>query len=152
MPVRGRFHDGRFDLALMLKDYAGRGYTMATTEAGLLPYYSEWNAVDVYGYNDRWIAHHGLSAEYLDQRSPELIVIAGTFPLAGGRPAIETMKQFVEMNDYVLAAAYGADPAKVHYYYVRRGFADAEGLVRRIRGLDYTWYMSGRRAIDFAAE
>ncbi len=152
MPVRGRFHDGRFDMALMLKHYAVRGYTMAATEAGLLPYYSEWNAVDVYGYNDRWIAHHGLSSEYLDRRSPQLIVIAGTFPLEGGRPAIEALKQFVEMNDYVLAAAYGGDRAKVHYYYLRRGFADAEALVQKIRELDYTWYMSGKRAIDFAAE
>jgi hypothetical protein len=152
MTVLGRFHDGRFDMARMLNVYSGRGYTMATTEAGLLPYYSEWNAVDVYGYNDRWIAHHGLSEAYLDRRHPELIVIAGTYPLAGGRPAIGILQHYVEKNDYVLAAAYGGDRTKVHYYYVRRGFADTDALVQSIRDLDYGWYMSGRTAIDFAAE
>ena len=152
MVVRGRFHDGRIDMALMLHEYASRGYTMATTEAGLLPYYSEWDAIDVYGYNDRWIAHHGLSEEYLDRRHPELIVVAGTFPLQGGRPAIEVLKHYVARNDYLLAAAYGGDRHKVHYYYVRRGFADANVLVTRIRSLDYVWYMSDEPAIDFAGE
>lgn len=152
MPVRGRFHDGRFDMARMLNEYSGRGYTVATTEAGLLPYYSEWNAVDVYGYNDRWIAHHGLSEAYLDDRHPELVVVAGTYPLAGGRPAIGILKQYVETKDYILAAAYGADRTKVHYYYVRRGCADTDALVQGIRNLDYVWYMSGGTATDFAAE
>jgi hypothetical protein len=152
MTVRGRFHDGRFDMARMLNEYSGSGYTMATTEAGLLPYYSEWSAIDVYGYNDPWIAHHGLSEEYLADRHPELVVIAGTFPLEGGRPAIGILKRYVEQDGYVLAAAYGGDRAKVHYYYVRRGFADAEVLVRRIRDFDYVWYMSGTKAIDFTTE
>jgi len=150
MTVKGRFHDGRFDMARMLNEYSGRGYTMATTEAGLLPYYSEWNAVDVYGYNDRWIAHHGLTEEYLDRRPPELVVIAGTYPLSGGRPAIGVLEQYVERNNYVLAAAYGGDRTKVHYYYIRREFADTDVLVQRIREMDYMWYMSGQTAIDFA--
>ena len=38
--------DGRYDVAVMLSKYADRHYTIATTEAGLLPLYSGWRAID----------------------------------------------------------------------------------------------------------
>ncbi len=158
MIVQGRFHDGRFEMGVLLSKYAGRGYTMATTEAGLLPYYSKWNAVDLYGFNDRWIAHHNLSADYLDRYKPEIIMMSTRFPLVVP-PGVPTAsyaplcvaKRYAEENGYVLAAAYGGGPDKVHYYYVRRGFADSDEIVREIRHLDYTWYLSGHRAVDFAS-
>jgi hypothetical protein len=46
-----------------------------TTEAGLLPYYSGWTAVDTWGLNDQFIAHNGgLTVEYLDQYKPHIIM------------------------------------------------------------------------------
>jgi hypothetical protein len=44
--------DGRFEVAQYLSQFAGRQYTVATTEAGLLPLYSGWQAVDPWGLND----------------------------------------------------------------------------------------------------
>jgi len=67
--------DGRLEMAKMLSDYRGKGYVIATTEAGLLPYYSGWDAVDTWGLNDQWIAHNGaLTVEYLDQYKPHIIM------------------------------------------------------------------------------
>jgi hypothetical protein len=59
--------DGRYDVAKMLSEFQGNGYVIATSEAGLLPFYSNWNAIDTWGLNDEWIAHHGeITAGYLD--------------------------------------------------------------------------------------
>ncbi len=53
---------------------------MATSEAGLLPLYSQWNAIDTWGLNDEWIAHHGeITADYLDRYKPELIIFHAHF-------------------------------------------------------------------------
>ena len=79
---------GLYDAALVLRDYQRRNYALATTEAGLLPLYSTWRAVDAWGLNDAWIAHHGgITEEYLDRYRPEVIVFHAYFspetPAAG---------------------------------------------------------------------
>ncbi len=76
----GYSRDGRYDMAQVLEPYASRGYTMATSEAGLLPLYSQWNAIDTWGLNDEWIAHNGgITADYLDRYKPELIIFHAHF-------------------------------------------------------------------------
>ena len=53
---------------------------MATTEAGLLPLYSTWSAVDAWGLNDAFIASNGgITEEYLDRYRPEVIVFHAYF-------------------------------------------------------------------------
>jgi hypothetical protein len=67
--------DGRYDVGIMLSDYKERGYTLATTEAGLVPLYSGWRAVDTWGLNDQWIAHNGgVTEEYLKRQNPDIIL------------------------------------------------------------------------------
>jgi arabinofuranosyltransferase len=59
---------GLHDAALVLRDYAPRGFSLVTTEAGLLPLYSGWRAVDAWGLNDAYVAHRGgIDEEYLDR-------------------------------------------------------------------------------------
>ena len=71
---------GLYDAALILRDYRSRSYALVTTEAGLLPLYSTWRAVDAWGLNDAWIAHHGIiTEEYLDRYRPEVIVFHAYF-------------------------------------------------------------------------
>jgi hypothetical protein len=78
-------------------------YTMVTTEAGLLPLYSGWQAVDAWGLNDSWIAHHGLTDEYLERSHPALIVIAsGNWPR--WRQMTERLERFAKTGQYILAA------------------------------------------------
>jgi hypothetical protein len=152
--------DGRYDVAVMLREYAGRGYTMATTEAGLLPYYSEWRAVDTWGLNDKWIAHHGMiTDDYLKSHSPALIMLhAGFGPLDPPPPdssepwmhQVLTLRRYAERHNYVLAAAFGISPADTHYYYVLPSLPDADDIVRGIRATEYMWVGGGGKAVNYA--
>ena len=157
---------GLYEAALVLRDYAPRGFALVTTEAGLLPFYSEWRAVDAWGLNDRHVAHHGgIDEAYLDRYRPEVIVFHAFFspgvPEHGervetrslGRPwyrMIMTLKGYAESRGYELAACFGRNAWDTHYYYVRRGFHQSEEIVARLRALDYYW--DGEPTTDFAAE
>jgi hypothetical protein len=162
----GYFRDGRYDMAQALQPYSGRGYTMATSEAGLLPLYSQWNAIDTWGLNDEWIAHNGgITADYLDRYKPELIIFHAHFsPLDPPTtpdhyldPAwfamTMTLKNYAESHHYILAAIFGVTPYDTHYYYVRPDFADSQTLVHlisRFRG--YSWAADdGIKAVNFAS-
>jgi arabinofuranosyltransferase len=156
--------DGRYDVGKALSKFQDKGYTLATSEAGLLPLYSNWRAIDVWGLNDQWIAHHGaVTADYLDRFKPELIVFHAYFsPLVPPRINEKnmaqawfrmtiTLKDYAESRDYVLAAVFGDSPYESHYYYVRRGFADSDALVQQIAHTkSYYWYATGRKAINYA--
>lgn len=161
--VTGRttyYSDGRYPMARMLAEYRDRGYTIATTEAGLLPLYSGWHAIDAWGLNDPWIAHNGgITTEYLATTAPELIVFHEFHSPAVGirrrcRPEwfamTQVMQQYAEANQYELAACYGDSPYDTHYYYVRRDFVDSAEMIRRIREMDYSWNGTGRRAVNYA--
>ena len=64
----------------LLAEYRGHDYVIATSEAGLLPLYSGWTAIDTWGLNDARIAHGGeVTAAYLDEYRPHLIVFHAYF-------------------------------------------------------------------------
>lgn len=150
--------------ALVLRDYSRRNYALATTEAGLLPLYSTWRAVDAWGLNDAWIAHHGgVTEDYLDRYRPEVIVFHAYFspetPESGPRVEarslgpgwyrmVMTLKAYAEKNGYTLAAVFGRDAWDTHYYYVRKGFPESREIANRLHALDYYW--DGERAANFA--
>ena len=156
---------GLYDAARVLQEYSRYNYALVTTEAGLLPLYSTWRAVDAWGLNDAFIAHHGeVTTEYLDRYRPEVIVFHAYFspgtPESGPRverrslgPAwhrmVTTLKEYAEGNGYVLAAVFGRNAYDTHYYYVRSGFARSREIADRIRALDYQW--DGEPTLDFAA-
>ncbi|HEY7922626.1 MAG TPA: hypothetical protein VII62_05545 [Vicinamibacteria bacterium] len=156
---------GLYDAGLVLRDYAARGFALVTTEAGLLPLVSEWRAVDAWGLNDPYIAHHGgIDEAYLERYRPELIVFHAYFsPRVAdhgervetrslGRPwyrMVMTLKGYAEANGYMLAACFGRNEWDTHYYYVRRGFPQGREITERLRALDYYW--DGEPTLDLAA-
>ncbi len=156
--------DGRYDAAKLLAAYAGKDYTMATSEAGLLPLYSNWSAIDAWGLNDEWIAHNGeVTAQYLDKIKPELIIFHAYFsPLVPPRLNDKnlsqdwfrmtiTLKDYAESHGYTLAAAFGDSPYEAHYYYVRPDFPDSARIVRALSAMKgYYWFGTGRKAINYA--
>lgn len=156
--------DGRLEMARMLADYRGKGYTMAVTEAGLLPYYSGWNAVDTWGLNDQFIAHNGtITVEYLDQYKPEIIMFHDYYsPLVPPKLTDANLAQrwfsmtimlktYAEENGYILAAVFGDSPYDTHYYYVRPGFEDSKRLVEQISKFrNYFYPTTGKRSINYA--
>jgi arabinofuranosyltransferase len=155
--------DGRLEMAKLLADFRGKGYVLATTEAGLLPYYSGWTAIDTWGLNDQFIAHNGLTTEYLDEYKPHVIMFHDYYsPLVPPKltePNLAQpwfsmtilLKTYAEENGYVLAAVFGDSPYDTHYYYVRSDFEDSERLVERISTFrDYYFPTTGKRSINYA--
>jgi hypothetical protein len=156
---------GLYDAANVLGQYRDRGYVLATTEAGLLPFYSGWKAIDTWGLNDQWIAHHGgqVTAEYLDRSRPHVIVSHAYFsPTA----AVEQNPRFMEdpwnrmtvtirdyaiSHGYILAAAFGVDPQNLHYYYVRPDFPESQAVSKQLASLRYRWYGTFQPATNFAS-
>jgi len=153
---------GLFDVALRLAPYRARGYTLATTEAGLLPLYSQWRSIDAWGLNDAWIAQHGVvSADYLERYHPELVMFHAYFspesPDDGSRAArrglgpawretVWVLRAYAEARGYTLAAVFARSAHESHYYYVRPGFLDHDAIVAAVRVGEYPW--DGRPAAD----
>lgn len=161
-----RSPSGLRDVATILRR-CGPNHTLATTEAGLLPFYSNWRAVDTWGLNDQWIAHHeGISETYLDRYRPDVIMIHASFsPVMRPRPEsglrflpsarkkawfamVMTLMSYAKKHCYVLAAAFGVTPDDAHYYYIRPGMPEGRTIAREIRDMDY--YVDGRKALDYA--
>lgn len=144
--------DGRYALAQKLKPYVNKGYVMATTEAGLLPYYSQWRAIDTWGLNDQWIAHQEgiISIFYLEKYRPQIIMFHDTLSKSiendiqsEGKwgKMISVLKEYVSSEKYILAARYGVTPYDTHCYYVRTDFPDSQSIISLIRKTPY--YLNG---------
>lgn len=151
------------EAGVLLGDYRDKGYVLATSEAGLLPFYSGYKTIDAWGLNDPWITHHGgITEEYLDRYKPHIIVFyAPYFPLFSAPPPrhaprgtfrqmVMTLWRYAEDRGYVLAAAFGDSVHKVQWYYVHPDFPDSEEIVRRIRDMRYVAQETGREAVNFA--
>lgn len=156
--------DGRFEMGKLLAEYRGKGYVIATTEAGLVPYYSGWAAVDTWGLNDQFIAHNGrITVEYLDRYKPHIIMFHDYYsPLVPPKLTEANLAQrwfgmtillktYAEENGYVLAAIFGDSPYDTHYYYVRPDFEDSKRLVEQISMMkNYYYPTTGKRSINYA--
>jgi arabinofuranosyltransferase len=157
-------NDGRYDMGKLLAEYRGKGYVIATTEAGLIPYYSGWTAVDTWGLNDQFIAHNGgITREYLDRYKPNIIMFHDYYsPLVPPKLTEANlaqrwfgmtilMKTYAEENGYVLAAVFGDSPYDTHYYYVRSDFADSKHMVYQISSMKRYFYpTTGKKSINYA--
>jgi hypothetical protein len=161
---------GGQQLAERLRPYASRNYTMVTTEAGDIPFYSQWRAVDAIGLNDAYIAHHGglITEQYLEQIHPEIILYdewnakftpAMMQALDTGSPLNSNLKLFVgdmTMSNYareygyVLAAKWaGSDCDQVHVFWVRPDFPYRDAIVSAIRDHPYYMQTTGVLSYDF---
>lgn len=153
------FADGRYFVARELSTLASRGYYMAVTEAGLLPFYSRWKAIDTWGLNDKHIARSGrVSSEYLSQYKPALIMIHIRWtPLTPIRRANQwdemclTLIEYAKNNHYILVAAYTDNPFgnSCHLYYVNSDVPteDRKKIAQSILQKEYR-YWTGNRAIN----
>ena len=156
--------DGRLEMGQMLSEFRDKGYVIAVTEAGLLPYYSGWNAIDTWGLNDQFIAHNGsITVEYLDKYKPEIIMFHDYYsPLVPPKLTDANLAQrwfsmtillktYAEEHGYILAAVFGDSPYDTHYYYVKPDFEDSSRLVNRISEFrDYFYPTTGKRSINYA--
>lgn len=154
--------DGRADVGRALARFAGRGYSLATTEAGLLPYRSGWPARDAWGLNDPEIARvlGRVTAGYLDRHRPTVLLVrmAGSplrpapAPRSPWEEMAATMDRWARAHGYRLAAAYGPDLGVAHYYWVDGEAPDAAALVEAIRLPRYHWFATGAPVPDLRPE
>jgi hypothetical protein len=145
----------------LLHTLGGRGAVLATTEAGLLPLYSDWQSLDAWGLNDpRVIAEGALTDQYLADMSPDVIMFHAPFtPLtrASFEPAgawdrmVMTMEQFAECRGYAVAAVYAPDLSQAHYYYVKPSWPQAARFTAGLRSISYAWWGTLAPAIDMTS-
>ena len=155
--------DGRYDIGLFLSHYSNKRYKIALTEAGLIPLYSNWNVLDAKGLNDKYIAHHGeITESYLERYEPHIIMFHAYFsPLTEHEyfinfnntwhnRVVNTLYNFAERNNYILAAVFGDNPHDTHYYYVRDDFPDSKEIINAISNFKYKYYNSGYFSINYS--
>lgn len=161
------YRDIQYDISIMLSNYKDKGFTLATTEAGLLPLYSHWRSLDLWGLNDKWIAHNGkISEEYLKNFNPHVIMVHVVIPSPDSSSETKTgqwyekfvmldtrdkdwyemamtAKSYAEKNGYNLAIALGPNSNDIRYYYVRPDFPESVEIINRIRTIERDWNKSG---------
>jgi arabinofuranosyltransferase len=161
---------GAQELGLRLQPYAAKNYSMVMTEAGDLPFYSEWRAVDEGGLNDAFVArNHGLLTEaYIDRYQPEILMYRvwvlhrGVAELKAQMEGVVSpgindklslndavMHNYAIKHGYVLAAIWGGTYCDYHVYWVKRDFADRDAIVSAIRDHPYYMQETGQLAYDF---
>jgi hypothetical protein len=161
---------GTQELAMRLRPYAAKNYSMVVTESGDLPFYSEWKAVDEGGFNDSFIAfNHGLlTEEYLDRYKPELMMyrVVGLYHSAAelraqvlgvDAPGSEDrmtlndiiMHRYAVKHGYILAAAWGGIYCDYHVFWVKPGTEDTNAIVSAIRDHPYYMQSTGQLSYDF---
>ena len=148
------YKDGRYEVAKILYEFRNNGYSIALSEAGLLPFYSEWKCLDTWGLNDHKIAEEKVvSPEYLQEFAPDMLMFDAykeEYTLGENRiwthyqAMIEVLEKYVEENKFELIAKYTApDQRHAHYYYIHPQISDAEIIKTKIRACRYYWYETG---------
>lgn len=161
---------GGQQLAARLHPYAPKHYTMMVTEAGDLPFYSEWRTIDLFGLNDEYIAHHNgvITSEYIVANKPEIILyrdLAWTMrdlpPATTQQPGAtsgmgnkltvdaQLARDYAVAHGYILAAKWGARYCDYHTYWVKPDFPDSAAIVSAIRDHPYYSQVDGQLSFDF---
>ncbi len=140
--------DDRHAIGLALHPYADKGYTIVVSEAGWIPYFSEWRAIDSFGLNDEYITHHGLTTDYLDSVKADIIMyheVENPNP-PRWRNMVALLRTYAETHGYVLTAIIERKGENdLHVYYVRRDNPDAAALmdaITRHDQFDYQFRLS----------
>jgi hypothetical protein len=147
---------GAFRIAEGLRQWKNRNYTILATEAGVIPYFSGWRAIDGWGLNDAEIAHNplGITDAYMDQNHPAIIMfylqpfdgdmVQFNRTWRGEEPAkrnsanlLGEMSHYAVTHDYELAARWGASPCNVNVWYVKRGLPETQQMIDLIRHQPY---------------
>jgi hypothetical protein len=151
-PVSGPSVDSRWPAGEMLRQYRGAGYTLATTEAGAVPYISEWRTLDTYGLNDYAVAREGLTRDLWQGYAPALVLNHSITALEVPRLSdqgnrLELYERMRESGNYVPVAAVVVHkplgftlPDDYHIYFLRSDIAHFDELAAKLRelpGQDY---------------
>jgi arabinofuranosyltransferase len=150
--------DTAAELGQMLRQIGGAERVLATSEAGVLPLYSGWTAIDTWGLNHRGIADAGLvTPAHLDAQPPDLVMFRRLNQVHipqtnGGWNAMgDVLTDYVTNRPYCLAGAFGATVDDTHQYWVRTDLTDGEFIASTIRNTPHHRPYHPKSAIDFSA-
>ena len=135
--------DDRQTIGAALEPYADKGYTVVASEAGWIPFFSRWRAIDPFGLNDEHITHEGLSFDYLDSVQPDIIMYHDVDNPNPPRwtDMVATLRDYAESRGFVLAATIERKgPNDLHVYYVNPRNPDAEALIKVITSQEEAVY------------
>jgi hypothetical protein len=119
-------------LALALRPFTERNYSLAVQDAGIIPYYSDWHSFDLVGLTDVELAHGGLTAPYLEARQPDLILSYGSrVPTPDDLPP-GVLGDFIRTHSYELVGYTKWQPSYYLVIYLKKGLPDRDALVRAI--------------------
>ncbi|HKY22124.1 MAG TPA: hypothetical protein VJM31_12985 [Vicinamibacterales bacterium] len=153
-------HHSLKDVALLLRKFGGPENVVVTTEAGLVPLYSRWKAIDSWGLNDvRIVQEGGLTVAYLETTQPDVILFHSYFtpvfrpPLAdnGWNQMVDTLHRYAVCRGYELAAVYAVGFREAHYIYVKPAWKGAGDFARALKGLSYRWWGSDQTLPELSA-
>lgn len=114
-----------------------RRVVVANSEMGVIPYYSRLTCIDMAGLTDPYIAHHGLSMDYLMRRHVDLILfprkVETIAPSQWESFGINYKAVFLSpefKQNFTCVGAYAAWPGGVnkYYIYVNNASPDAESI------------------------
>lgn len=93
---------------------------MFVTEAGAVPYYSGWEAVDLLGLTNETIAHEGVDVSFIEDFDPDLVMVRTPVQAGIAEQNWPTIHEFAQANDYRVAAIVDKHlhPRDVHLYMV----------------------------------
>jgi len=135
--------DDRQTIGAALEPYAEKGYTVVASEAGWIPFFSGWRAIDPFGLNDEHITHQGLSFDYLDSVQPDVIMyhdVANPDPPRWA-DMVDLLRNYAESRGFILAAIIERKgPQDLHVYYIHPDNEDAEALIEAIVGQEGSIY------------
>jgi len=133
--------DETVSIGRSLEKFAKRGYAMATTEAGRLPFHSKWRTLDSYGLNDPDIALGTFDRIHWDLYSPQLVMI---HPAAGWN-----------IYEMPFPADNHGNRRTLMEFMRKSGTYDLVAVVHRlrrtgeVRGDDYNLYFVSRTCPDY---
>ena len=148
---------GAYRIAAGLAQWKDRHYTILATEAGVIPYFSQWRAIDGWGLNDEEIVHNpkGLTDAYIGRNQPEVIMFYMDSNEFGGMDRfnaiwrgdppmrqdisqlVAVMSHYAATHDYELAARWGVSRCEVQVWYVKRGLPESQEMTDLIRRKPY---------------
>lgn len=122
------------------ENLCGKNAVICTTEAGWLPYYSNFTTMDAGGLCDKTTLRYGVREEWLVSGNPDIItwhcysdVYLDQWSNSDNRwnEITHALYNYAEKNKYILTAVYGTSNRDCRWYYVKKGREDLiDGIIQ----------------------
>lgn len=115
-----------------LRPFRTRGYTLLTGDAGALPYFAGWHAVEFIGVANPHLTHRGWTPGYLSELAPELVVLYSRTVHPTGILSIHHQQEIYawlkKQGTYELVAQKTWRGGDTYLYFLQRDIPDYEAL------------------------